>query len=57
MIRVDIMISFFQSKHLFKITIFIQFMIQEQVNNCTCWEDLENMTQAIKACNVGKQNF
>ena len=30
-------------------------MIQEQVNNCTCWEELFNMTSDVKSCNIGKK--
>ena len=27
---------------------------QGQVNNCSCWSSLNNMTTAVKKCNIGK---
>ena len=32
-----------------------KFMIQEQINNCTCWEELFDMTSDVKSCNIGKK--
>ena len=26
---------------------------QSQVNNCTCWSALNNMTSEVKKCNIG----
>ena len=27
---------------------------QTQVNNCSCWAALNNMTAAVKKCNIGE---
>ena len=27
---------------------------QSQVNNCTCWSALNNMTTEVKRCNIGE---